>query len=52
MTGRVVQRDVRTAYRCASTPVIGDSALMPPHSQGAERRKEHRLGRTAGPLLC
>jgi hypothetical protein len=46
MTGRVVERDAHTAYRSASVPSIGASALMPPHSQGAERRKEHRAGRT------
>ena len=46
MTGRVVERDARTAYRSASIPSTGGSALMPPHSQGAERRPEHRAGRT------
>ena len=46
MTGRVVERDARTAYRSASVPATGGSALMPPHSQGAERRTEHRAGRT------
>ncbi|WP_433723423.1 hypothetical protein ACQP2Y_00170 [Actinoplanes sp. CA-051413] len=46
MTGRVVERDARTAYRSASVRPAGVSALMPPHSQGAERRKEHRAGRT------
>lgn len=45
MTERVVERDARTACRSTSTPSTGDPALMPPHSQGAERRREHRAGR-------
>ena len=46
MTGRVVERDAHTMYRSAPVRPIGASALMPPHSQGAEQRKEHRAGRT------
>jgi hypothetical protein len=46
MTGRVVERDARTADRAASVRPTGVSPLMPPHSQGAERRQEHRAGRT------
>ncbi|GAA3349926.1 hypothetical protein GCM10020358_73910 [Amorphoplanes nipponensis] len=46
MTGRVVERDARTAYRSASVPSTGVSEPMPPHSQGAERRRGHRAGRT------
>ena len=46
MTGRVVERAAGTAYRSASIPSTGGPALMPPHSQGAERRTDHRAGRT------
>jgi hypothetical protein len=46
MTGRVVERDARTANLSASVLSTGVSALMPPHSQGAERRRAHRAGRT------
>lgn len=46
MTGRVVERDAHTMYRSAPVRPIGASPLMPPHSQGAEQRKEHRAGRT------
>jgi hypothetical protein len=46
MTGRVVERDTRTAYLSASVPSVGVPALMPPHSQGAERREKHHAGRT------
>jgi len=46
MTGRVVERDAHTMYRSASVRPEGASPLMPPHSQGAEQRKEHRAGRT------
>ena len=46
MTGRMVERAARPAYRSAPVPPTGVSALMPPHSQGAERRGEHRAGRT------
>jgi hypothetical protein len=46
MTGRKVERAARTAYRSASVPSTGVSPLMPPHSQGAERRQEHRAGHT------
>jgi hypothetical protein len=44
MTGWGVQRTPRTAYPTSVPPVA--SALMPPHSQGAERRTERRAGRT------
>ena len=46
MTGSGVERKPRTAYRAASVPSIGVSPLMPPHSQGAERRRGRRAGRT------
>ena len=46
MTGRKVERATRTAYLSASVPSTGVSPLMPPHSQGAERRQEHRAGGT------
>jgi hypothetical protein len=45
MTGWGVERSTRTAYP-TSTPPVDVSALMPPHSQGAERRTERRAGRT------
>ena len=46
MTGLGVERKPRTAYPAASVPSIGVSPLMPPHSQGAERRRGRRAGRT------
>jgi hypothetical protein len=46
MTGPGVERDARTAFPLLSVPSAGVAALMPPHSQGAERRREHRAGRT------
>ncbi|AGZ38325.1 Polycystic kidney disease protein 1-like 3 [Actinoplanes friuliensis DSM 7358] len=46
MTGSGVERFQRTAFLPSSVPSAGVSALMPPHSQGAERRREHRPGRT------
>ena len=45
MTGWGVERTPRTAYP-TSPPPTGVSSLMPPHSQGAERRTERRAGRT------
>jgi hypothetical protein len=45
MTKRGVERTTRTAY-LSSLPPVGVSTLMPPHSQGAERRTERRAGRT------
>lgn len=44
MTGRMVERAASAAYR--ATPVRPDGArsLMPPQSQGAERRTAHRAG--------
>ncbi|MFI7545544.1 hypothetical protein [Actinoplanes sp. NPDC049599] len=42
----MVERTAPTAYRSAPVLPIGVSPLMPPHSQGAERRQEHRAGRT------
>lgn len=44
MTGSGVERKPRTAYPAASVPSIGVSPLMPPHSQGAERRRGRRAG--------
>jgi hypothetical protein len=44
MTGWGVERTPRTAYPASVPPVA--STLMPPHSQGAERRTERRAGRT------
>ncbi len=46
MTGRVVERDAHPTCRFASVRPTGVATLMPPHSQGAEQRKEHRAGRT------
>ncbi|WIM96587.1 hypothetical protein ACTOB_000028 [Actinoplanes oblitus] len=44
MAGWRVERTPRTASRSVpATP--GSSSLMPPHSQGAERRSERRAGR-------
>ena len=45
MTGWVVERTPRAAYPTSLSPA-GVSSLMPPHSQGAERRTERRAGRT------
>jgi hypothetical protein len=45
MTGLGVGR-MRTAYPLPFVPPAGVSALMPPHSQGAERRTESRDRRT------
>jgi hypothetical protein len=44
MTGWGVERTARTAFPASVPPVA--STLMPPHSQGAERRTERRAGRT------
>jgi hypothetical protein len=44
MTGWEVERTPRAAFPTSVPPVA--SALMPPHSQGAERRRERRAGRT------
>lgn len=46
MTGWGVECTQRPAYRPSTGPAAGGSAPMPPHSQGAERRREHRRGRT------
>ncbi|MEU4214276.1 hypothetical protein [Actinoplanes sp. NPDC026623] len=46
MTGPGVERDACTAFPLLSVPSTGVAALMPPHSQGAERRRGHRAGRT------
>jgi hypothetical protein len=46
MTGPGVERDACTAFPLLSVSPTGVAALMPPHSQGAERRREHRAGRT------
>lgn len=46
MTGRVVERAAPAPYRFAPIRPVGVSPLMPPHSQGAEQRKEHHAGRT------
>ncbi len=46
MTGWGVECTPRPAYRPSTGPAAGGSAPMPPHSQGAERRREHRRGRT------
>jgi hypothetical protein len=45
MTEWVVERMPRTANPAPSGSPTGGSALMPPHSQGAERRTERRAGR-------
>ena len=45
MTGWGVERMPRTAVPASSVVPTGDSTLMPPHSQGAERRMERRAGR-------
>jgi hypothetical protein len=45
MTGWRVERTARTAHRPSPVPPAGVSALMPPHSQGAERRVERRASR-------
>src|SRR4051794_41779181 len=45
MTGWGVERKPRTAYPAPSGGPTGVSALMPPHSQGAERPTERRAGR-------
>jgi hypothetical protein len=47
MAGWGVEREPRTVRLSASVVSTGVSPLMPPHSQGAERRREHRAGRTA-----
>jgi hypothetical protein len=46
MTRWGVERGARTAVPASSVAPTGDSALMPPHSQGAERRTERHAGRT------
>jgi hypothetical protein len=45
MTRWVVERGTRTTDP-SSRPPLGATALMPPHSQGAERRSERRAGHT------
>jgi len=47
MTGSRVERIMRTAHPAPSGSPAGVSPLMPPHSQGAERRTERRT-RTTG----
>lgn len=46
MTGWEVERMPRAAVPVPSGAPTGVSPLMPPHSQGAERRTERRAGRT------
>ena len=46
MTGWGVERRPRTAHRPSSVSPAGVSALMPPPSQGAERRTERHAART------
>jgi hypothetical protein len=46
MTGWGVERTPRTAHRPSPVSPAGVSALMPPPSQGAERRKERHATRT------
>jgi hypothetical protein len=46
MTGRMAERIAPAAYRSAPVRPTGARSLMPPHSQGAERRTAHRAGRT------
>jgi hypothetical protein len=46
MTGRMVERAAQAAYRSAPVRPTGARSLMPPHSQGAERRTAHRAGHT------
>jgi hypothetical protein len=46
MTERGVERTLRTAHRPSPVPPAGISALMPPSSQGAERRTERHATRT------
>jgi hypothetical protein len=46
MTGHRVERTPRTAYPSSLVPPAGNSTLMPPPSQGAERRSERRTRRT------
>ena len=45
MTGWGLKRTLRTAVPATVAP-IGGSTLMPPHSQGAERRTDRRAGLT------
>jgi hypothetical protein len=45
MTGWRVERSARTAVPASSGVPTGGSALMPPHSQGAERRTERHAVR-------
>lgn len=47
MTGSGVEREPRAAYLSSSGVPVGVSPSMPPHSQGAERRRGRRAGRTA-----
>jgi hypothetical protein len=46
MTGWGVERTPRTAHRPSPVSPAGSSALMPPSSQGAERRTERHATRT------
>jgi hypothetical protein len=46
MTGWRVERTSRAAFRSPSIELTGDRSLMPPPSQGAERRTERRARRT------
>jgi hypothetical protein len=47
MTKWEVERSSRTAVPASPVGPTGVTALMPPHSQGAERRTERRAGRWA-----
>jgi hypothetical protein len=44
MTGQGVERTTRTAYALPSTPPAGAATPLPPHIQGAERRRACRWG--------
>jgi hypothetical protein len=46
MTGWGVERTSRTAHRPSPVSPAGNSTLMPPSSQGAERRTERHAART------
>jgi hypothetical protein len=45
MTGWGVERTPRTAHRPSPVPPVAVSTLMPPHSQGADRRTGRRASR-------
>jgi hypothetical protein len=46
MTGWGAERQLRTAHRPREVRSAGRSTLMPPPSQGAERRRKHRSVRS------